>query len=105
VTVQVKGVLAAPSHTVTVTVESDTDVARLRSLVTVTSQVTASPPELSMPLHWLTIGGTTSAPAGPPMTPLVMNRVTPKSSMLRRSDHRELLTDWNRCALASDGLS
>jgi hypothetical protein len=49
--VHVGGAFAAPWHCCTVTVEFAAPVARLRLLVTVTSQATASPPTLSVPLH------------------------------------------------------
>lgn len=53
VVVQVGGALAAPWHSLTVTFELVVPVARSRLFVTVTVHATASPPTLSVPLHWL----------------------------------------------------
>ena len=55
--VQVRAACAAPWHSVTETLEVAAFVARSRLLVTVTSQATAWPPTLSVPLHWLTDAG------------------------------------------------
>jgi hypothetical protein len=56
VVVHVSGAFAAPWHSFNVTVELVAPVARSRLLVTVTSQATASPPTLSVPLHWFSAG-------------------------------------------------
>jgi hypothetical protein len=61
VVVQGSAAPAAPWHSLTVTVELVTPVPRSRLLVTVTSHATASPPTLSVPLHWSTRGAATAA--------------------------------------------
>jgi hypothetical protein len=60
----VGGALAAPWHCRTVTVELEVPVATSRLFVIVTSQATAWPPALSVPLHWLIEAGA-AASAGP----------------------------------------
>jgi len=54
VVTQVSAALANPWHSTSSVVELATPVLRSRLLVTVTVQLTAWPPTLSVPLHWLT---------------------------------------------------
>src|SRR5579884_1251315 len=59
--VHVSAALAKPWHSLTVTMDVVTPLAGSRTLVTVTSQATAWPPTLSVPLHWLTAPGAGAA--------------------------------------------
>ena len=61
VVVHGRAALAAPWHSLTVTVELVIPVAWLRLLATVTSHATAWPPTLSLPLHWSTAGSASAA--------------------------------------------
>jgi len=58
---------AAPWHSLTISVELVSPVARSRLLVTVTVQATAWPPTLSVPLHWVTASAAATAASPLPL--------------------------------------
>lgn len=111
--VQVGGAFAAPWHSRTVTVELVVPVATSRLLTTVTSQTTACPPTLSVPLHWST-ARTVAASAvecvpipgsTPPISSARPRTASPAPNTPRRRE--SVFFDWvafggRRCGIGSE---